>query len=71
VATLTGELFRPAFDFKIEFPENFYTAMDQRYAFEFQQAIQQIERNTNELNKQVTYLIVFNSFAPFENATPR
>jgi hypothetical protein len=68
VATLTGELFRPTFDFKIEFPENFYTAMDQRYAFEVQQAIQQIERNTNELNKQVTYLIVFNSFAPFENS---
>jgi hypothetical protein len=42
--------------------------MDQRYAFEVQQAIQQIERNTNELNKQVTYLIVFNSFAPFENS---
>jgi hypothetical protein len=68
VATLTGELFRPAFEFKIEFPENFYTAMDQRIAFEVQQAIQQIERNTNELNKQVTYLIVFNSFAPFENS---
>lgn len=66
VATLTGELFHPEFNFQIEFPEDFYTSLDQRVAFEFQQAIQQIERNTNELNKQVTYLIVFNSFAPIE-----
>ncbi|HUQ96519.1 MAG TPA: translocation/assembly module TamB domain-containing protein [Chitinophagaceae bacterium] len=66
VATLTGELFHPAFNFEIEFPPNFYNAMDQTTAFAFQQAIQQIERNTNELNKQVTYLIVFNSFAPIE-----
>ena len=28
--------------------------------------IQQIEKNTNDINKQVTYLIVFNSFAPSE-----
>ena len=66
VATLTGELFHPKFDFQIEFPQNFYNAIDQTTAFAFQQAIQQIERNTNELNKQVTYLIVFNSFAPPE-----
>lgn len=70
VATLTGELFKPVFDFKIEFPQNFYSSVNQTTAFTIQQAIGQIERNTNELNKQVTYLIVFNSFAPFErNAT--
>jgi hypothetical protein len=69
VATLTGELFHPAFNFQIEFPQDFYARLDQRVAFEFQQAIQQIQRNTNELNKQVTYLIVFNSFAPFERNT--
>ena len=34
---------------------------------DFTLALQQIQNNTNELNKQVTYLIVFNSFAPFEN----
>ncbi len=66
VATLTGELFHPLFNFQIEFPDDFYTRMDQTSAFGFQQAIQQIEHNTNELNKQVTYLIVFNSFAPYE-----
>lgn len=63
LATLTGNLFRPNFDFKLEFPNknNAYNTPD------FQLAIQQIEKNQNELNKQVAYLIVFNSFAPYEN----
>jgi hypothetical protein len=65
VATLTGNLFRPNFDFRLEFPNNnpVYNTPD------FQLAIQQIEKNQNELNKQVAYLIVFNSFAPYENLT--
>ncbi len=63
VATLNGNLFHPNFDFKLEFPSNnvIYSSPD------FTFALQQIEKNQNELNKQVTYLIVFNSFAPFEN----
>ena len=63
LATLTGNLFRPNFDFKLEFPNtnNSYNRP------EFQLAIQQIQKNQNELNKQVAYLIVFNSFAPYEN----
>jgi hypothetical protein len=63
LATLTGNLFRPNFDFKLEFPNTnaAYNTPD------FQLAIQQIEKNQNELNKQVAYLIVFNSFAPYEN----
>lgn len=63
LAALTGNLFRPNFDFKLEFPNNntVYSTPD------FQLAIQQIEKNQNELNKQVAYLIVFNSFAPYEN----
>ncbi|MGZ3887324.1 MAG: translocation/assembly module TamB domain-containing protein [Flavisolibacter sp.] len=64
VATLTGELFQPAFNFKLEFP-NRDIYRNQAIAF----GIQQIEKNQNELNKQVTYLIVFNSFAPYENQT--
>ncbi|MGN6399003.1 MAG: translocation/assembly module TamB domain-containing protein, partial [Flavisolibacter sp.] len=64
VATLTGELFQPTFNFKLEFPDkDIYR--NQSVAF----GIQQIEKNTNELNKQITYLIVFNSFAPYENQT--
>ena len=62
-ATLTGNLFRPNFEFELQFPNNNpeYNTPD------FQLALQQIENNQNELYKQVTYLIVFNSFAPFEN----
>jgi hypothetical protein len=63
LASLTGELFQPNFSFKLEFPSNNVLYRDPSIAF----GIQQIERNPNELNKQVTYLIVFNSFAPYEN----
>ena len=63
LATLTGNLFRPNFDFQLDFP-NKNTAYNSP---DFQLAIQQIEKNQNELNKQVAYLIVFNSFAPYEN----
>ncbi|MFL5740771.1 MAG: hypothetical protein ACJ75B_11175 [Flavisolibacter sp.] len=65
VATLTGNLFHPVFNFKLEFPGNNVIYSKPDFTF----AIQQIEKNQNELNKQVTYLIVFNSFAPFENTT--
>ncbi len=65
LATLTGELFRPTFDFKLEFPDQ--TLLNRNPSLPY--AIQQIERNTNELNKQVTYLIVFNSFAPYGEAS--
>lgn len=62
IATLTGELFRPTFTFSLEFMDPNLMNTSLPYA------IQQIERNQNELNKQVTYLIVFNSFAPFEGS---
>ena len=65
VATLAGNLFHPSFDFKLEFPSNNVIYSKPDFTF----ALQQIEKNPNELNKQVTYLIVFNSFAPFENTT--
>lgn len=65
IASLTGNLFHPNFTFSLEFPSN-----NQVYSTpEFSFALQQIEKNQNELNKQVTYLIVFNSFAPFETNT--
>ncbi|GAC1418811.1 MAG: translocation/assembly module TamB domain-containing protein [Flavisolibacter sp.] len=65
VATLTGNLFHPAFSFKLEFPSNNAIYNNPGIAF----ALQQIEKNQNELNKQVTYLIVFNSFTPYENSS--
>ncbi|MFL5788772.1 MAG: translocation/assembly module TamB domain-containing protein [Flavisolibacter sp.] len=65
IATLTGNLFHPNFNFKLELPSNnqLSTSPDVSFAF------QQIEKNQNELNKQVTTLIVFNSFAPYENVS--
>jgi hypothetical protein len=63
IATFTGELFRPTFTFQLEFPENSAARSDPSLAF----GVQQIEKNTNEINKQVTYLIVTNSFAPSES----
>ena len=63
VANLTGELFQPTFSFKLEFPSNSRVYQNPAVSF----GIQQIEKNPNELNKQVTYLIVFNSFAPYED----
>ncbi|MBK5270953.1 MAG: hypothetical protein JJE22_08070 [Bacteroidia bacterium] len=65
VTTLTGELFKPEFKFRLAFPPNTKATTDPSIAFN----IQQMEKNENEINRQVTYLIVFNSFAPIENAT--
>ncbi len=64
VAQFSGELFHPNFSFKLQFPENSAARNDPSLAF----GIQQIEKNTNEINKQVTYLIVTNSFAPYESS---
>jgi hypothetical protein len=63
VTTLTGELFQPNFRFSLAFAPNSQVTND----FAVATAIQQMEKNPNEINKQVTYLIVFNSFAPPES----
>lgn len=59
-ATLTGQLFRPEFKFELQLDQN------SRYNNDFNviNALQQIERSQSEVARQVTYLIVFNSFAP-------
>ncbi|MBL7740012.1 MAG: translocation/assembly module TamB domain-containing protein [Chitinophagaceae bacterium] len=64
VVNLTGELFKPKFRFSLDFPPNSITKSD----FSVASSIQQLEKNENEINRQVTYLIVFNSFAPPENS---
>ncbi len=64
VVYLTGELFRPSFKFRLDFGPNSVTKND----FAVASSIQQMEKNDNEINRQVTYLIVFNSFAPPENS---
>ncbi|MCH5600803.1 translocation/assembly module TamB domain-containing protein [Niabella ginsengisoli] len=59
-ATLTGQLFQPEFKFELQLDPN------SRYNNDFNvtNALQQIERSQTEVTRQVTYLIVFNSFAP-------
>lgn len=65
IANLSGDLFKPDFKFNLEFPANSKVSRD----FSVASNIQQMEKNPNEINRQVTYLIVFNSFAPPETAT--
>lgn len=60
VANLRGQLFKPEFSFKLEFSPNGRANSD----FSIATAMQQIEKNPNEITRQVSYLIVFNSFAP-------
>lgn len=60
VANLRGELFSPEFSFKLDFLPGGRASSD----FSIATAIQQIEKNPNEITRQVSYLIVFNSFAP-------
>lgn len=64
VAMLKGELFRPNISFRLEFPENNPIMSDPSFAF----SIQQIEKNPAEINKQVTSLIVMNTFSPYESS---
>lgn len=64
VAHLSGNLFKPDFEFTLELP----TTSPIRNDFTITSNLQLIEKNKNELNRQVTYLIVFNSFAPPETA---
>ncbi len=64
VVTLSKDLFKPTFKFSLDFPANSITRSD----FSVASSIRQIEKNENEINRQVTYLIVFNSFAPPDNS---
>src|SRR4029079_17356787 len=63
IVTMSGKLLQPKFDFKLDFPSSSITISDPILASN----LTQIENNPNELNKQVTYLILFNSFAPIGN----
>lgn len=62
-AILSGALFNPAFKFELELDANSKFNND----FAVSNALQQIQKNENEITRQVTYLIVFNSFAPPES----
>lgn len=62
VAKLTDKLFKPTIEFSLDFPSTSVAVTDPELAL----VLQQMQKNPNEINRQVTYLIVFNSFAPSE-----
>jgi hypothetical protein len=64
-ATLKGVLSQPDIQFDIEFPQG--SPMQSNVSA--QTMMQQIKADQNELLKQVTYLIVFKSFAPYKQGT--
>ena len=64
IATLSKSLMKPDISFEIGLPPN----SDLRNNGYVTLMFQQIESDPNELNKQVAYLLVFNSFGPLQNS---
>ncbi len=62
IAKLSGDLFKPNISFALDFPPESPPKQDLSISF----VLDQIQQNENELNKQVAFLVVFNSFAPSE-----
>ena len=60
IAALRNKLSRPDIKFTLAFPQGTPITSDN----EFSQFISRLERDENEILKQVSFLIVFNSFAP-------
>ncbi|WP_052356655.1 translocation/assembly module TamB domain-containing protein [Niabella soli] len=65
IAQLSNKLFKPNFKFQLELDPNSKYKND----FNVVNALQQIESSETEVTRQVTYLIVFNSFAPPETGS--
>ena len=64
-AKLYNKLLRPDIDFQIELPPNSPLKNDQ----EALAILQKIQSDKNELNKQVSCLVVLNSFVPMSSST--
>ena len=60
IAALRNKLTQPSIKFSLAFPQGNPISTDN----EFSQFINRLERDDNEILKQVSFLIVFNSFAP-------
>lgn len=65
IANLTEKLTHPKIEFQIELPQNSQLRNDQDAAF----LLNLIQTDPNELNKQVSFLLVFNSFGPLTTST--
>jgi len=61
VADLSGKLAKPDIKFSLDFPQG---SPVKGNAF-FAEFVNKIEKDDNEMLKQVTYLVLFNSFAPY------
>ncbi len=62
---MRGKLSQPDINFKFKFPEDFKGGSD----YTFAKFIERLENDKSEALKQATFLIVFNSFAPYEGAS--
>ena len=62
IAEITGYLEQPTIDFSFDFPASGQQILNDPT---FAQFLQKLERDENEMLKQVTYLLVFGSFAPY------
>ncbi len=60
IASLRGKLNAPDISFKLDFPQGSPVKSDN----ELSQYITRLEKDENEILKQVSFLIVFNTFAP-------
>jgi hypothetical protein len=65
IAYLTGELLRPDISFKLELSDNSPLRNDALV----NNLLRRIENDPNELNKQVAFLIIFNSFGPMSTSS--
>lgn len=65
VASLTNELLSPDIAFRIELPQNSPLVNDESAA----RVLNAIQNDINELNKQVAFLVVFNSFGPMQTSS--
>ncbi|TAF50200.1 MAG: hypothetical protein EAZ62_08165, partial [Sphingobacteriia bacterium] len=60
IAALRNQMTKPDISFKLDFPQGSPIKNDN----EFQAFLNRIEKDENEMLKQVSFLIVFNAFAP-------
>lgn len=65
IAYLTEKLMQPKIKFKLEMPQNSELKNDPLVS----NLLRQIESDENELNKQVAFLIIFNSFGPMSTSS--
>ncbi|HYC40927.1 MAG TPA: translocation/assembly module TamB domain-containing protein [Chitinophagaceae bacterium] len=67
IASLRDELFKPTISFALDFPPASPALVDPELAL----VVQQMQKQPGEMTKQVAYLIVFNSFAPYGETSAR